>query len=253
VNEFENKTYIITGASKGLGEVLSKDLSKSNINLILLGRDLDNLNKIKSECQNSDKVDVYSIDFLDIDTLDNRINNILSKYDKIDGIVHVAGGGYGFREPLLSYDKFLILLNLNLLSIVKINNILIPKMVKDGMGNIVHIGSIAGREGVASVGYNTAKAALSAYVRSIGNEYAKYNLIISGINPGGFEAPSNAMERLKNNNIEAYEEFVNHRLPRKKMGKAEELIDIIRLLLSEKAGMFCGNMVSCDGGEGKAY
>jgi NAD(P)-dependent dehydrogenase (short-subunit alcohol dehydrogenase family) len=250
MGQFSNKTYIITGASKGLGEVVSKELFLKGASLILLGRNEENLKMVSKGFEN---FEIKTFDLLDKEQLDFNINDIINRYETIDGVIHVAGGGYGFREPLLEFDKFLTLLNLNLLSIVNINNIVIPKMIKANYGNIVHIGSIAAREAIASVGYNTAKAALNAYVRSIGNVFAKDGLIISGINPGGFLAPNNAMERLQKNNPEAYEEFINKRLPRKKMGEAQELLPAIKMLLSKDAGMFCGNMINADAGEGVVY
>jgi short-subunit dehydrogenase len=251
--EFKDKTFIITGASKGLGEVIAKEFSKYGMNLILFARDKKELERVKKECSNKSNIDIYSFDLLDTQSIEENVKKVQSKFKSIDVIIHVAGGGYGFREPLLSYEKFLTLMNLNLFSIVQINNLIIPNMIKNQMGNIVHIGSIAALECVASVGYNTSKASLNAYVRSLGNEFAKDNLIISGINPGGFEAPNNAMERLKINNLEAYNEFIEKKLPRKRMGQAKELVDIIKLLSSRKAGMFCGSMITVDAGEGKTY
>ena len=115
------------------------------------------------------------------------------------------------------------------------------------------MGSIASAEGVGSVGYNTIKAALAAYVRSIGKELAPHGVIATGIMPGGFISPGNAMSRLKEGNLNAYEEFIKQRLPRGKMGLAEELLPLINFLCSSKAGMMSGCMVPIDGAEGKAY
>lgn len=252
-DKFKNKTFIITGASKGLGEVVAKEFSKEKMNLILLGRDKKELRRVKKGCSKKSNIKIYPFDLLNQDQLKNSISKIKIKFPEIDGVIHIAGGGYGFREPLLEYNKFLTLMNLNLFSISQINNLIIPDMVKNKKGNIVHIGSIAAIEAVASVGYNTSKAALNAYVRSLGNEFAKDNIIINGINPGGFEAPNNAMERLKKNNKQAYDEFINKKLPRKKMGTAYELMDIIKLLSSTNAGMFCGSMITVDAAEGRTY
>lgn len=252
-HELNNKTFIITGATKGLGEVIAKEFSTLNMNLVLIGRDKAELKRVKKECSKESNIKTLCIDLLNVKDITKKISAIADNYNEIHGIIHVAGGGYGFREPLLDYTKFLTLINLNLLSVVQINNIIIPKMLKNKKGNIIHIGSIAAIEAVASVGYNTSKTALSAYVKSIGQEFAKDNLIISGINPGGFITPNNAMARLKNTNKTAYNEFINNRLPRKKMGKAEELLDIIKLLSSSNAGMFCGCMIKADASEGKSY
>ena len=120
-------------------------------------------------------------------------------------------------------------------------------------GNLVHVGSIASSEGVGSVGYNTVKAGLAAYVRTLGRELAPHNIVATGILPGGFTAPSNAMERLKAKNPEAYEQFISERLPRGYMGEAKEIIPLLILLCSEDASMMAGCLVPIDAGEGRAY
>ena len=127
-----------------------------------------------------------------------------------------------------------------------------PGMKERKQGYICHVCSIASGEAVGSVGYNTMKAALSAYVRSLGREMAPFNIVISGISPGGFKSPNGAMERLEKNNVEAYRDFVN-RLPRKRMGDAEELLPLIDLLISPGASMMGGSVIPIDAGEGHYY
>ena len=78
-------------------------------------------------------------------------------------------------------------------------------------------------------------------------------IVLSGILPGGFISEGNAMDRLRTRNPEAYDEFISQRLPRKKMGKAEELLPIISLLCDPGSGMFGGCLIPVDAGEGKAY
>ena len=118
---------------------------------------------------------------------------------------------------------------------------------------MVHVGSIASNEGVGSVGYNTVKAALAAYVRSLGREMNRFNVIVTGILPGGFISPENAMARLQESNPAAYERFIQDRLPRQIMGEATELIPMLLLLCSEGASMMGGCLVPIDAGEGRAY
>ena len=115
------------------------------------------------------------------------------------------------------------------------------------------MGSIAGGEAVASVGYNTVKAALAAYVRSLGNQLAGDSIIATGIQPGGFRAPGNSWERLASTKPEVVEDFVRQRLPRGHLGDAEELVPLLAFLCSDAASMMGGCMVPIDAGEGKAY
>ena len=76
---------------------------------------------------------------------------------------------------------------------------------------------------------------------------------MTGVLPGGFIAPLNAMHRLKKNNKKIYDNFINKRLPRKKMGNTSELMPMIEFLASSSAGMMSGCLIPMDGGEAKAY
>jgi 3-oxoacyl-[acyl-carrier protein] reductase len=120
-------------------------------------------------------------------------------------------------------------------------------------GNIVHVCSIASGEAVGSVGYNTVKSALAAYVWSLGRELAPFGVVVTGISPGGFSAPDNAMERLRKANPSAWLDFVKNRLPRGVMGQAEELIPLLKFLCSDEASMMGGCVVPIDAGEGHYY
>ena len=118
---------------------------------------------------------------------------------------------------------------------------------------LVHVGSIASYEAVGSVGYNTSKSALSAYVRSLGRELYSKNVVVTGIMPGGFVAPNNAMHRLKNKNLKVYNRFIRDRLPRKKMGTVDEILPMLLFLCSDLSSMMGGCMIPIDAGEGKSY
>ena len=244
------KKIIIIGASKGLGQAAAIWFSKLNYKIALLSRSHLNLEKVRKKCKNSKLHISLEINLLDISTIKKSINRAIKFLNGVDVVLHAAGGGLGLKENLISANDFLKLLNLNILSAVEINRLIIPKMKK---GNIIHVGSIASYESVGSVGYNSAKATITAYVKTLGRELSKKNIIMTGILPGGFIAPENAMHRLKKNNKKAFNDFIKNRLPRKKMGNTNEIMPIIEFLASKNAGMMSGCLIPMDGGEGKSY
>ncbi len=250
----KNKNILITGASKGLGYDLAISLSKDNNKLILISRDIKKLNKLKQRCNNSSKHKVLSTDLLFPDKILAVSKEIKFFFkDKIDIIIHCAGGGLGLKQSNLSNSDLLKLLNLNILSSIEINRLLLPSMLKRKNGKIIHIGSIASIEAVGSLGYNIAKASLNAYVKTLGRELASKKIVVTGIAPGGFISKDNAMDRLKIKNSKAYNVFIKERLPRKKMGQTKEIIPLIKFLCSENSGMMSGCLIPIDGGESKSY
>ena len=215
---------LITGASRGLGLVAVEAFRK-------------------------DDWEVFPFTREDYDYLKNGWNYIVPE---VDAVLHCAGGGLGLKGPFLTARSMWELFMVNLGGAMEVNRMVIPVMQHKGYGRVVHVLSIASGEAVGSVGYNAIKTALSGYVRSLGREMAEYGVVVSGISPGGFSAPDNAMARLQRNNPPAYDAFID-RLPRGHMGKAEELIPILKFLCSEQASMMGGCIVPIDAGEGHYY
>jgi 3-oxoacyl-[acyl-carrier protein] reductase len=102
------------------------------------------------------------------------------------------------------------------------------------------------------VAYNTVKAALSGYVRSLGRELAKIGVVVTGILPGAFYAPSNSWRRLEESKPDVVESFIKNNLPRGIISEAEELIPLLLLLAGDNSSMLSGSCVPIDGGEGRS-
>lgn len=253
MNDFSGKKIIITGASRGLGSECARHLSDLGAKLVLISRSSHDLKGVRLNLKQPEAHLCIETDLQRVGGIEAGVNRALDFLKGVDVVLHVAGGGLGLREELVSLDELIKLFVLNVGAAVEINRIVVPHMRSRGKGNLVHVGSIASSEAVGSVGYNTVKAALAGYVRSIGRELAGSGIIATGISPGGFHAPGNAMDRLKAVKPQVYEAFVNDRLPRKYMGEAFELLPMIALLCSEHASMMAGCMVPIDAAEGRSY
>ncbi len=251
--DLNGKKILITGASKGLGLVCTKLLDKEGAHLVLMARSINKLEEIRKSLNSPDHHLCLEVDLTNLNQLKNGIKKTEEYLGDIDVVLHVAGGGLGLRDTLLSSEDFEKLFALNFKAIVEINHLLIPKMIKRGKGNVVHIGSISSSEATGSVGYNTVKAALAAYVRTLGRDIAYSNVIATGILPGSFYAPENSWARFEKRDPEGLKRVIQERLPRGRLGDAQEMIHLISFLCSEKASMMSGCLVPIDAGEGKSY
>ncbi len=248
-----DKRILITGASKGLGAIAAVAFAERGARVVLLARSQDKLEAVRQSCKDSERHLCIPVDLLDMKDISSAVLKAKEFLGGIDVVLHSAGGGLGLKDYLLMHEDFSKLFALNLGAAAEINRLVAPEMKGRRSGNLVHVGSLASSEGVGSVGYNTIKAALAAYVRSLGRELSRFNVIATGILPGGFIAPENAMARLQEANPEAYGKLIEERLPRKVMGEAKEIIPMLLLLCSEDASMMGGCLVPIDAGEGKAY
>lgn len=249
----DGKNILITGASRGLGAVCAQAFSRMGGRLALCARSGAQLEEVVRSCQQPERHTVIAVDLLELAAIPAAVAEAQRFLGRIDVVLHVAGGGLGLREPLLEARDLLKLFTLNVAAAAEINRLVVPEMKQHKQGRLIHVGSIAGREAVASVGYNTVKTALSAYVRSLGNELAASSLVVTGIQPGGFLAPGNSWARLTADKPEVVEQFIQQRLPRGYLAQAEELVPLLAFLCSDAASMMAGCMVPIDAGEGKCY
>ena len=251
--EFFNKGVIVTGASSGLGAVACKALAQRGARIAMLSRSKREMENLKSRIHNSSKHISIKVDLLKNDGIKLAIKKAKQFLKEIDIVIHIAGGGFGLKEPLINSQDLKTLLQINLGAAVEINRLIVNSKKKNHSIKLIHVGSIASYEAVGSVGYNVAKSALSAYVKSLGRELYKKDVVITGILPGGFIAPGNAMERLKKKNLKDYKNFIKTRLPRGMMAEANEIIPMLLFLCSKHSAMMGGCLVPIDGGEGRAY
>lgn len=252
-NTNHSRRVIVTGASQGLGAAAAQALAKRGDRLVLLARSMEKLERVRQSCEFPEHHLCVSVDLLEIASLPAVILKAREFLGGVDVVLHAAGGGLGFHNECLAADELAKLFTLNLGAAAEINRLVVPEMKERKEGSLVHVGSIASTEGVGSVGYNTVKAGLAAYVRSLGRHLAQFNIVATGILPGGFTGPDNAMVRLNAKNPAAYQNFIEERLPRKVMGDVQEIIPLLLLLCSDAASMMAGCMVPIDAGEGRSY
>jgi 3-oxoacyl-[acyl-carrier protein] reductase len=251
--EFQDKNILITGASKGLGYFCAQAFEKQGARLVMAARSLDKLEKLKVSFSDPAKHLVFADDLVEQKNIENLVSKGLEHSGEFDIVLHVLGGGYGFRDPLLTWEQLETLYRVNVGVAAEINRLVAPEMVKKKAGRLVHVGSIASQEATASVGYNTVKSALAAYVRSLGRELAESGVVVTGILPGAFYAPENSWRRLEANKPEVVREFIEKNLPRKRIADADEVLPLIYFLAGGAASMMSGCCVPIDAGEGKSY
>jgi len=251
--EFLSKRIIVTGASRGLGSIACEALAKRGAKIAMLSRSKKEMDNLKNRLKNPSSHISIKVDLLRNNAIKLAIKKAKKFLKQIDIVLHVAGGGFGLKEKLIKNEDLKMLLQINLGAAAEINRLVVGGKTKSQFLKLVHVGSIASNEAVASVGYNVSKSALATYVRSLGRELYKSKVIVTGILPGGFIAPGNAMDRLRKKNIKDYKKFIKTRLPRGLMGAADEILPMLLFLCSKHSSMMGGCLVPIDAGEGKAY
>ncbi|KAJ2944436.1 hypothetical protein O0L34_g3774 [Tuta absoluta] len=249
---FLNKVAIVTGGSSGIGASIAAKLSAEGAFVAIVGRNQAKLAAVAEICkQKNNKPLIIAGDITIDDTAKKIVSETVNKFGKIDILVNNAGATN--VEPSILYPKALQefdnLMNLNVRSVVNLTNIAAPHLL-ESKGNIINISSIAGLRPYAATGfaYNTSKAALDHFTRSIAVELAAKGVRVNGINPGPVKT-----DILKNNGAEAENEEKLWKIMMKgtalgRISDAEEIADLVLFLASDKARGITGAFFVVDNG-----
>jgi len=244
------KKALVTGGSRGIGAAVSRDLAASGVLVTVASRSSDSLSNLVSSLPGSGHKK-YEIDFQDSDELALFLESIA--IEEYDIVVNNLGGNLQFTDPLDTYDSFQKVMEYNLGNSVKINSKVIPGMIKKKWGRITHVSSISALENQGPPQYCAAKAALNAYVRSVGRFIAPQGIIVTGVMPGAVMTEGGYWEDVLKNRPQHGEEFLRHRMAIGRFGTPEEISAVIMFLVSEKASFMPGAVVLADGGQGRVF
>jgi len=179
---------LITGASSGIGKESAKIFAKNGINLILVARREDKLLELKEKLLNKYDIliKVLSFDVRDREIVFEKLNNL----EIIPNIlINNAGLASGFSSiqdgNFEDWDK---MIDTNIKGLLNVTKALLPKMIKNGMGHIINIGSIAGHQ-VYPKGniYNATKFAVKALTEAMNSDLVNSEIKVSSIDPGAVE------------------------------------------------------------------
>ncbi len=116
----QQKKIILTGASKGLGAVCAKSLAREGAQLVLMARTEEKLEALRKSCQNPEHHLSLAGDLTDFAQLRHSIEKAQQFLGEVDAVVHIAGGGLGLKNNLLSAEDFekLFALNVKVISLL---------------------------------------------------------------------------------------------------------------------------------------
>jgi len=181
----KNKIALITGATSGIGESTSYELS-DQFSLILCGRNKNKLNELSNSL--SKKTDVMTLEFDVRDKKDVRekISSLSDDWKNIDILINNAGNAHGldfiYEGEIEDWD---MMIDTNVKGLLYVSKYVLDFMIKKNSGHIINIGSIAGKE-VYPKGniYCASKFAVDAISSGMRIDLNKHNIKVSQINPG---------------------------------------------------------------------
>ncbi|MCQ2607845.1 MAG: SDR family NAD(P)-dependent oxidoreductase [Bacteroidales bacterium] len=189
---FKHKIIWITGASSGIGKQIAVTLSSiEDVSLILSARRVEKLTEVAEECkQNGAKCAVFPLDLENTAILENKTNEALQLFGRIDIVVHNGGisqRSLAYETPIENDRK---IMEIDYFSSIIITKTLLPYMMNNGFGHIVVTSSISGCFGFPQrSAYCAAKHALYGYYEALDIEMRSKNVAVTIVSPGRINTP----------------------------------------------------------------
>ena len=239
----KDKTAIITGGGSGIGLATARAFCKEGAKVILFGRQKEKLISAANELGESALI--VQGDMTKNDDLDQLINNTLNNFKGIDILVNSAGLFNGAPLHEISDSQWDGMMDINIRSVFQLTRRVLPIMMDQKSGSIIHISSILGLIAVPEVAaYNVSKGALNQFSRSIAVEYGSYGIRSNSICPGLIETDMTA-DLMKDASL--MQEW-SKEYPIGRFGKPEDVASACLFLASDESSFITGTVLPVDGG-----
>ena len=238
MSEFKNKVALITGASGAIGKDIATTLNKSGALVILCGTKIDVLENIARDL--SGKVEIITENIKNFEKFEK---SLLEKKLNIDILVNNAG---------ITKDNLLIrmkeedidnVININLLSLIKISKYVLKNMMKQKFGRIISISSVVGFTGnPGQVNYCASKSGITGFTKSLALEVASRGITVNAIAPGYITSA------MTDKISDPQRDSIISNIPVGRIGKPSDISDAVLFLAREEASYITGNTIHVNGG-----
>lgn len=239
----DNTIAVITGAASGIGLAIANKLSDLKVRLALLDLDERKLLQIKSQLKT--EISIFPVDVSIEEDVKNVIDAIEIKYGHIEILINSAGitGKTNLKSHETETDNLKKVFDINFMGSYYTSKYVLPVMMKNNYGRILHISSIAGKEGNAGMlAYSASKAAVIAMTKVQGKEYAETGITINSI------APAVIRTALVDAMPESQVEYMTNKIPMKRCGTLQEVADLVAFIISEQNSFTTGFTYDLSGG-----
>jgi NAD(P)-dependent dehydrogenase (short-subunit alcohol dehydrogenase family) len=239
----KDQTALITGGASGLGLAITRRLQSAGVFVFVVDLDPKSFGPLAAEF--GSKGACLQANVTEEASVKSAVAEVLRRRGRIDILVNSAGvtGKTNLKSHEVSLEDFEFVYRVNVRGPFLTAREVLPAMQRQGYGRILHIASIAGKEGNAGMlAYSTSKAAVIGMTKAQGKEYAESGITINALAPAVIRTPM--VEVLP----EATVKYMTDKIPMKRCGTLEEVASMAAFIVSPETSFTTGFTFDLTGG-----
>ncbi len=256
----EGKRVLVTAASSGIGKAIARSFLEEGANVAICSRYKKNLVAAAKEMKKNNLPEPFWV-VCNINKkadIENTVNVVNKEFGGIDILVNNCGGPEpGYFEDL-NDKKWQDAFDQVLMSAIRFTRLALLNMIAQEWGRIINITSISVKQPIDNlILSNSLRSGLTAMAKTLSNEVGKYNITVNNVAPGYTLTPrlyELAFARAKESGVTHEDVLVSmaSEVPVNRLGRPDEIADVVTFLASDRAGYITGTTIPVDGGAVKS-
>ena len=245
----KDNVAIVTGGARGLGKAMATALAQAGSNIVIVDIDLEEAQKTANDLQKEGiEAIAIKVDVTQPKQIEQMVNTIIEKFGKIDVLFNNAGIALHIKIEDMDLHDWNKIMDININSVFLVSKAVGKIMIKQKRGSIINISSMSGiivNTPQCQAAYNTSKAAVIMFTKSLAVEWAQHNIRVNTIAPGYMKT------ELTRPYFEGNSDMVKQwtdLTPMKRPGNPDELGGLAVYLASDASSFATGGVFVIDGG-----
>ena len=242
-DHFKDQVAVVTGAASGLGLAIAGKLSDAGATVGLL--DLNRAALDAAAASIGSRAVPLTVDLTDADQVQQTIGGLAERFGRIDILVNSAGvtGQTNLKSHQVELSDLRFVFDVNFVASFLTARAVLPWMLRQNYGRILHIASIAGKEGNAGMlAYSASKAAVIGMTQVQGKEYAETGITVNALAPAVIQTPM--VDAMPSEQVK----YMTDKIPMKRCGTLDEIAHMAAFIVSPGTSFTTGFTFDMTGG-----
>lgn len=252
----KGKVAIVTGSSDGIGYTVARSLAREGARVVLCARREAVLAEARANIEKETGAEVLAVpcDVQSLSDVQRLVKETIQRFGEIEILVNNAGSVPSIQFADIDDAQWYQMLEGKLLGFIRVSREVVPHMRQAGWGRIINIAGTAGMEPsntAMAVGLNN--AAVINWTKSMSRQYAADGILVTTVAPGSIETPRQVRNRQREADLRgtSFEDLLKARvrdIPLGRLGRPEEVANLVVFLASECSSYMTGACITVDGG-----